>query len=97
MHSFYRIPIPFIDIDECSSSNNGGCLQICTNLEGSHVCSCMDGYELGGDGRDCEDIDECSASPCSHACVNLPGGFRCECPEGYRLDSDGVLCTGIMN
>lgn len=43
MHCF---PTPsYADIDECSDSN-GGCDQICTNLEGSYECSCEVGYSL---------------------------------------------------
>lgn len=82
-----------LDIDECSSSN-GGCTHFCTNLEGSHKCSCREGFALEEDGTTCDDINECLASPCSHTCVNSVGGFRCECPEGYGLDDDGMECKG---
>ena len=38
------------DIDECSEGvgvlRNGGCSQTCNNTVGSHVCLCMDGYQL---------------------------------------------------
>ena len=40
------------DIDECSS-NNGGCVQVCTNTPGSYTCGCDPGYELDGDGFSC--------------------------------------------
>lgn len=33
----------FIDIDECTI-DNGGCQQICHNVEGSRACDCEDGY-----------------------------------------------------
>ena len=42
----------FTDIDECSS-NNGNCDQICTNLEGTHNCSCRSGYIMAANGASC--------------------------------------------
>ena len=43
------------DINECNT-NNGNCAQICTNVEGSHLCSCHDGYTLHTNGRSCTGI-----------------------------------------
>lgn len=84
-----------LDINECSDSN-GGCDHNCTNLDGSHECSCRDGFILSGDNRMCEDIDECSVDmPCGQTCVNLPGSFRCDCRMGYALISDGT-CIGMF-
>ena len=40
------------DINECST-NNGNCSQICTNTNGSYVCSCSPGYLLSGDKMTC--------------------------------------------
>ena len=40
------------DINECLSSN-GGCAHNCSNTDGSFVCSCVSGYELGTDGMAC--------------------------------------------
>ena len=40
------------DINECAA-NNGGCSQVCTDNEGSFVCSCNTGYELDADGATC--------------------------------------------
>ena len=31
------------DINECQM-DNGGCEQMCTNIEGSFICSCNTGY-----------------------------------------------------
>ena len=42
----------FTDIDECSS-NNGDCDQICTNLQGTHNCSCRSGYIMAANGTSC--------------------------------------------
>ena len=46
---FYFI---FLDIDECLI-NNGSCHQNanCTNIAGSHNCTCRNGYV--GDGNNC--------------------------------------------
>ena len=40
------------DIDECKTFN-GGCDHICTNTNGSHQCSCRDGYSLAEDNSHC--------------------------------------------
>ena len=40
------------DIDECASSD-GGCEQMCNNTVGSFYCSCGTGYQLDGNGLNC--------------------------------------------
>ena len=45
-----------LDINECSISN-GGCEEICTNTNGSFICSCHQGYMLRGDKRTCRGIN----------------------------------------
>lgn len=40
------------DINECKI-NNGGCQQICTNVFGSYLCTCNNGYNLMIDGHSC--------------------------------------------
>ena len=45
-HTCYY-PCVLIDINECNT-NNGGCIQICTNTIGSFECSCPVGYSLNG-------------------------------------------------
>ena len=42
-----------VDIDECEDGNMGGCTQFCTNTDGSFICGCETGYNLGGDGLNC--------------------------------------------
>ena len=42
----------YTDIDECAMLPNP-CDQICTNSEGSFVCSCNDGYVLDDDQTSC--------------------------------------------
>ncbi|XP_066464113.1 nidogen-2 [Eleutherodactylus coqui] len=61
----------------------------------NYTCVCAPGYQ--GDGRDCNDIDECLTrlSNCGYKtqCVNLPGSFRCECQLGYVFSGDGHNCV----
>ena len=40
------------DIDECDISN-GGCDHICTNIAGSHNCSCRSGFYIETNGKTC--------------------------------------------
>ena len=42
-----------LDIDECADGN-GGCDQICTNNNGSFMCSCGTGYILTADNLGCD-------------------------------------------
>ncbi len=37
-----------VDINECNT-NNGGCNQVCTNTDGSFMCSCNSGFMLADD------------------------------------------------
>ena len=48
MHMHFSIS----DVNECDT-NNGGCKQTCTNLEGSFDCSCSEGYILADDDLNC--------------------------------------------
>ena len=41
-----------LDIDECTE-NSDGCVQICTNTDGSYQCSCRSGYRLSRNGFQC--------------------------------------------
>ncbi len=41
-----------VDINECNT-NNGGCAQVCTNTDGSFMCSCNTGFLLAGDLATC--------------------------------------------
>ena len=42
----------YLDIDECGA-DNGGCDQVCENIEGHYTCGCLTGYELGPDQASC--------------------------------------------
>ena len=47
--------VSLIDLNECLN-NNGGCAQICTNIDGSYQCSCRNGFTLNTDGFNCNGI-----------------------------------------
>ncbi|XP_030627952.1 nidogen-1-like [Chanos chanos] len=57
----------------------------------SYVCSCLPGYV--GDGRACQDIDECQPGRCHRdaVCYNTQGSFTCQCRPGFH--GDGFSCT----
>nr|XP_031527800.1 nidogen-1 [Vicugna pacos] len=64
----------------------------CIYLGGSsYTCSCLPGFS--GDGRACQDVDECQPSRChpDAFCYNTPGSFTCQCKPGYQ--GDGFRCT----
>ncbi|XP_075720635.1 thrombomodulin-like [Rhinoderma darwinii] len=50
-------------------------------------CMCSEGYIIAADGKTCEDIDDCAASPyiCEHHCTNTIGGFVCDCNPGFEI------------
>ena len=48
-HSISRY---YTDINECNT-NNGGCEHTCTNVDGSNICSCDEGYTLDSNGNSC--------------------------------------------
>lgn len=57
----------------------------------SYTCSCLPGFS--GDGRACQDVDECQSSRChpGAVCYNTPGSFTCQCKPGYQ--GDGFRCV----
>jgi len=55
-----------------------------------HTCVCNAGYA----GSDCEDVDECDATPCAHTCSNFAGGFSCSCRDGFEL-SGATECVDV--
>ncbi|XP_041641375.1 nidogen-1-like [Cheilinus undulatus] len=68
---------------------------VCRAGEGLQFsCECTAGFT--GDGRYCNDIDECreTFNVCGNnaVCANQPGTFRCECVTGYVFASDGRTC-----
>ncbi|XP_005993601.1 fibulin-7 [Latimeria chalumnae] len=82
------------DVNECEVYKLDGvpklCMHACVNIPGSYRCSCPTGYKILGDGRSCEDVDECLTSQhnCTRGtmCINTGGGFQCvnpECPKSH--------------
>ncbi|XP_037534042.1 nidogen-1 [Nematolebias whitei] len=57
----------------------------------SYICSCLQGFV--GDGRTCQDIDECQPGRCHQnaVCVNTQGSFVCQCQPGYS--GNGIHCS----
>ncbi|XP_058544163.1 signal peptide, CUB and EGF-like domain-containing protein 2 isoform X5 [Neofelis nebulosa] len=87
--------IPHVDecaqgLDDCHTN------AFCQNTLTSYKCSCKPGYR--GDGRQCEDIDECENEfngGCVHDCLNIPGNYRCTCFDGFMLAHDGHNCLDV--
>lgn len=48
----------FVDIDECDSEFNGGCVHECNNIPGNYRCTCYDGFHLAHDGHNCRGNDQ---------------------------------------
>uniref|UniRef100_A0A8C1KTH4 Signal peptide, CUB and EGF-like domain-containing protein 2 n=1 Tax=Cyprinus carpio TaxID=7962 RepID=A0A8C1KTH4_CYPCA len=87
----------FPDVDECAEAlDNCSMDAICQNTLKSYKCICKSGYK--GDGKHCEDIDECASEyngGCVHECMNIPGNYRCTCYDGFRLAHDGHNCLDV--
>uniref|UniRef100_A0AAQ6AF62 Signal peptide, CUB and EGF-like domain-containing protein 3 n=1 Tax=Amphiprion ocellaris TaxID=80972 RepID=A0AAQ6AF62_AMPOC len=69
---------------------------ICQTTQGSYKCTCKAGFK--GDGKHCEDIDECDLEyngGCVQECNNIPGNYRCTCYDGFNLAHDGHNCLDV--
>jgi hypothetical protein len=69
------------DINECTI-DNGGCDDICINLDGSYECRCGSGLRLGVNRHECEDVNECDTpgicgSSSESRCVNVWSAYYC--------------------
>ncbi|XP_020560434.1 nidogen-1 isoform X2 [Oryzias latipes] len=65
---------------------------MCSYTGGSaYMCSCLSGFE--GDGRRCQDVDECLQEPCHRdaLCSNTQGSYSCQCRPGFH--GDGFRCS----
>ncbi|XP_068116300.1 signal peptide, CUB and EGF-like domain-containing protein 2 isoform X4 [Hyperolius riggenbachi] len=78
-----------LDLDDCHID------AICQDTPASYKCICKTGFK--GDGRTCEDIDECEDynGDCVHECTNIPGNYRCTCFDGFELGNDGHNCLDV--
>ncbi|XP_027708388.1 signal peptide, CUB and EGF-like domain-containing protein 2 isoform X2 [Vombatus ursinus] len=86
-------PPPSQDVDECAGGiDDCHADAICQNTLESYKCSCKPGYQ--GEGKHCEDVDEClfSNGGCQHTCVNTVGSYECQCKEGFFLSDDQHTC-----
>ncbi|XP_053677992.1 putative vitellogenin receptor [Anopheles nili] len=83
----------------CAAACIGGlgpCAQICQKTPSGSLCSCLEGFELAGDKKNCVDFNEClNGNPCAQICTNIKGSFHCSCREGFMLKSDKVSCKAI--
>ncbi|MFT7623574.1 MAG: hypothetical protein ACI9WU_002757, partial [Myxococcota bacterium] len=91
-----------IDQDECAGANGGHDCDVnaaCSNLPGTFLCTCNDGWL--GDGTDggCVNADECAdegpGNNCGSdaLCTDSDGSFACSCDAGYA--GDGIAqCQG---
>ncbi|XP_021023300.1 signal peptide, CUB and EGF-like domain-containing protein 2 isoform X4 [Mus caroli] len=88
---------PSEDVDECAQGlDDCHADALCQNTPTSYKCSCKPGYQ--GDGRHCEDMDECDNAlngGCVHDCLNIPGNYRCTCFDGFMLAHDGHNCLDM--
>ncbi|KAM9320037.1 epidermal growth factor-like protein 6 [Gastrophryne carolinensis] len=77
----------------CSNSRTcamANCQYGCEEVKGEVRCSCpSSGLQLGPDGKNCIDIDECASGkvtcPSNRRCVNTFGSYFCKCQDGYEL------------
>ncbi|XP_030271270.1 signal peptide, CUB and EGF-like domain-containing protein 2 isoform X8 [Sparus aurata] len=87
----------FPSADPCAEGSDGCHIDaICQTTQGSYKCTCKAGFK--GDGKHCEDIDECDLEyngGCVHECNNIPGNYRCTCYDGFNLAHDGHNCLDV--
>uniref|UniRef100_A0A8C1YHG0 Signal peptide, CUB and EGF-like domain-containing protein 2 n=1 Tax=Cyprinus carpio TaxID=7962 RepID=A0A8C1YHG0_CYPCA len=85
------------DLDQCADGSDACHIDaICQNTPTSYKCTCKTGFK--GDGKHCEDIDECDLEyngGCVHECNNIPGNYRCTCLDGFHLAHDGHNCLDV--
>ena len=81
-------------VSDCAACNiNAQCLESSVGT----ICACKVGFH--GDGRVCNDIDECAegTARCAHQCVNTPGGYDCECNGGFALSDNHHSCIATCD
>ncbi|XP_041788948.1 nidogen-1-like [Chelmon rostratus] len=84
-------------VDHCQrGSHDCDVRALCSYMGGSaYVCSCLPGFV--GDGRVCQDVDECQQDRCHRdaSCSNTQGSYTCQCHPGFQ--GDGFLCSPISS
>ncbi|KAM4045193.1 epidermal growth factor-like protein 6 [Anomaloglossus baeobatrachus] len=75
------------DSRTCAMAN---CQYGCEEVKGEVRCLCpSSGLQLGPDGKNCIDIDECvtgkALCPFNRRCVNTFGSYYCKCQHGFDL------------
>ncbi|XP_042341729.1 signal peptide, CUB and EGF-like domain-containing protein 2 isoform X6 [Plectropomus leopardus] len=97
LNSRQSAALPEIRADPCAEGSDGCHIDaICQTTQGSYKCTCKAGFK--GDGKHCEDIDECDLEyngGCVHECNNIPGNYRCTCHDGFNLAHDGHNCLDV--
>ncbi|KAM4593385.1 signal peptide, CUB and EGF-like domain-containing protein 2 isoform 4-T4 [Odontesthes bonariensis] len=97
LNSRQSAALPEIRADPCAEGSDGCHIDaICQTTQGSYKCTCKAGFK--GDGKHCEDIDECDLEyngGCVHECNNIPGNYRCTCYDGFNLAHDGHNCLDM--
>ncbi|XP_032377114.1 signal peptide, CUB and EGF-like domain-containing protein 2 isoform X5 [Etheostoma spectabile] len=97
LNSRQSASLPEIRADPCVEGSDGCHIDaICQSTQGSYKCTCKAGFK--GDGKHCEDIDECDSvynGGCVHECNNIPGNYRCTCYDGFNLAHDGHNCLDL--
>ncbi|XP_073320190.1 signal peptide, CUB and EGF-like domain-containing protein 2 isoform X3 [Pagrus major] len=97
LNSRQSTALPEIRADPCADGSDGCHIDaICQTTQGSYKCTCKAGFK--GDGKHCEDIDECDLEyngGCVHECNNIPGNYRCTCYDGFNLAHDGHNCLDV--
>lgn len=89
-----------VDRNECLDAPCYPNLTICTNTEGSFVCSCLPGYAGPGIGVPCLNVNECEIGYdilCgAHTfCTDDVPGYHCNCTSGYLKDNSDGTCQPI--
>uniref|UniRef100_A0A672L029 LDL receptor related protein 1 n=1 Tax=Sinocyclocheilus grahami TaxID=75366 RepID=A0A672L029_SINGR len=70
-----------------------GCQYNCSVTLSGPKCYCRNGYEVGEDGKQCKDFNECAVyGTCSQTCTNTDGSYTCSCVEGYLSQPDNRSC-----